>query len=114
MRAASIRLMDDIHAAFIQGRRLFEGSVYIRIYGNIMLYYYAITGSTPAPPLTVSALVAVATEEVVLDTHPPAHLVLCRAVRTHCHYLAAHSRGGGWGVGGMCSDNMTMDYEEEG
>ena len=33
MRAASIRLMDDIRAAFIQGRRLFEGGIYIRKYG---------------------------------------------------------------------------------
>ena len=28
LRAASIRLMDDIRAAFIRGRRLFEGGVY--------------------------------------------------------------------------------------
>ena len=33
MRVASVRLMDDILAAFIRGRRLFEGGVYIRKYG---------------------------------------------------------------------------------
>ena len=32
MRAASIRLMDDIGAAFIRGRRIYEGGVYIRKY----------------------------------------------------------------------------------
>ena len=34
MRAAFIRLKDDIRAAFIRGRRLFEGRVYIRKYGT--------------------------------------------------------------------------------
>ena len=34
MRAAFIRLKDDIRAAFIRGRRLFEGGVYIRKYGT--------------------------------------------------------------------------------
>ena len=33
MRAAFIRLKDDIRAAFIRGPRLFEGGVYIRKYG---------------------------------------------------------------------------------
>ena len=33
MRAAFITLMDDIRAAFIRGRHLFEGGVYIRKYG---------------------------------------------------------------------------------
>ena len=36
MRAASIILEDDIRAAFIRGRCLFRGGVYIRKYG---MYY---------------------------------------------------------------------------
>ena len=33
LRAAFIRLKDDIRAASIQGRRLFEGGIYIQKYG---------------------------------------------------------------------------------
>ena len=44
MRAAFIRLKDDIRAAFIRGRRLFEGGVYIRKYGihckNVMKFVH--------------------------------------------------------------------------
>ena len=38
MRVASIRLMDDIRAAFIRGWRLLEGGVYIRKYGNSCVF----------------------------------------------------------------------------
>ena len=38
MRVASIRLMDDIRVAFIRGRRLLEGGVYIR---NTIIHVYS-------------------------------------------------------------------------
>ena len=38
MWVASIRLMNDIRAAFNRGRRLLEGGVYIRKYGNSCVF----------------------------------------------------------------------------
>ena len=79
-----------------------------------MLYYYAITGLTPAPLLTMSALVAVPTEEMVLDTHPPTQWY---SAGLSGPTATTWQHTGGVGGGGECvecSDNMTMDYGEEG
>ena len=38
MRVASIRLMDNISVAFIRGRSLLEGGVYIRKYDNSCVF----------------------------------------------------------------------------